>query len=136
MANSKITTLIADDVGMMRSTLRALLAEYGLDNIEEAINGEDALRRFTVTRHSLIMLDIDMPKMSGMEVLNEIRKHDRDTYIVMVSAHSSVDNVKQAMAQGVNAFVVKPYSAKKIAAVLHKFAKDRNIVLDKEISNV
>jgi YesN/AraC family two-component response regulator len=135
MPDNTFKILIADDIGMMRSTLRALLAGHGLKNIEEAVNGEDALKRFTVTRHSLIMLDIDMPKMSGMEVLNEIRKHDRDTYIVMVSAHSSVDNVKQAMAQGVNAFVVKPYSAKKIEAVLQKFAKDRNISL-KEMGNV
>jgi len=135
MPDNTFKILIADDIGMMRSTLRALLAGYGLKNIEEAVNGEDALKLFTVTRHSLIMLDIDMPKMSGMEVLNEIRKHDHDTYIVMVSAHSSVDNVKQAMAQGVNAFVVKPYSAKKIEAVLQKFAKDRNISL-KEMGNV
>jgi len=135
MPSNTLKILIADDVGMMRSTLRALLADHGLNNVEEAVNGEDALKRFTVTRHSLIMLDIDMPKMSGMEVLYEIRKHDRDTYIVMVSAHSSVDNVKQAMAQGVNAFVVKPYSAKKIEAVLQKFAKDRNISLQ-EMGNV
>lgn len=137
MASSvDVRVLLADDIGVMRSALRALLSSFGFTAIDEVSNGEDALKKFALVRYDLVMLDIDMPKKSGMEVLQEIRKANSNVYVIMVSAHSSVGNVKEAVSQGVNAFVVKPYSAKKIEAALAKFARERDFSMDKDAFNV
>ncbi|RXF01688.1 response regulator, partial [Pseudoalteromonas phenolica] len=66
-------------------------------------------------------LDIELPDGDGKELIAEINKINENINVVMVSAHSTVDNVKDAIERGAKGFVVKPFSPKKIAAMLKKF---------------
>lgn len=117
----QIKVLLADDIAEMRSILKHALEKYGLTHVEEASNGEDALNKYKLSSHSLVMLDINMPLMNGIEALKAIKAINPDTFVVMVSAESTTENLKTALASGVNGFVVKPYSTAKIDGIIQKF---------------
>lgn len=116
-----INILIVDDIPVMRSLLKKILRESGYGNVTEAANGEIALEKFKLQTYSMVLLDINMPIKDGVTVLKEIREIDPDVFVVMVSADSTVDNIKSTLALGVNGFIVKPYSAAKISGIIQKF---------------
>ena len=120
-----IKVLIADDIAAMRGILRKSLFPYGLTNVEETSNGEDALLKYKLHGHDLVMLDINMPIKNGIEALKEIKAINPETFVVMVTADSTVDNLKTALDNGVNGFVVKPYSTAKIDGIIQKFNQHR-----------
>jgi len=115
--------LVADDTGDSRQLLVRLLQKCTTAQIVEARNGADAVDAFNRFRSPLVFLDIDMPEMDGMAALNKIRAIEQSSFCVMVTGLSSAKNVNQALAEGANAFVVKPYSAGRIADVLRKYEK-------------
>ena len=120
-----IKVLLADDISEMRSILKKSLRPYGLVNVDEANNGEDALEKYKLHQHSLVMLDINMPLKNGIEVLKEIKAMSPDTFVVMVSADSTAENLKNALANGVNGFLVKPYSSAKVDGIIKKLNQHR-----------
>jgi two-component system chemotaxis response regulator CheY len=120
-----IKVLLADDIAEMRGILKKTLRPYGLISVDEANNGEDALEKYKLHQHSLVMLDINMPLKNGIEVLQEIKAMSPDTFIVMVSADSTAENLKNALASGVNGFLVKPYSTAKVDGIINKLNQHR-----------
>lgn len=114
--------LIADDVALMRDLLRSVLRNLDHQNIIEAADGEQALAYFQRReRPEVAFLDIKMPKMDGLTLLKEIRRDYPQTFIVIVSAEGTIDNLRQAIADGADAFVVKPYQGIKIQEALTKY---------------
>ena len=124
-AAKDIKVLLADDIAAMRGILRKALRPYGLTNIEEVSNGEDAVGKYKLHDHDLVMLDISMPIKNGIEALKEIKAINPGTFVVMVTADSTVDNLKTALDSGVNGFVVKPYSTAKIDGIIKLFNQHR-----------
>jgi two-component system chemotaxis response regulator CheY len=120
-----IKILLADDIAEMRGLLKNVLRPYGLTNVDEATNGEDALEKFKLHRYPVVMLDINMPIKSGIEALQEIKAMSPETFVVIVSADSTTENLKNALASGVNGFIVKPYSAAKVDGIIKKLNQHR-----------
>lgn len=104
---------------MMREMLRYILRSEDYPVIGEASNGKDAIALCARKKPGLVLLDINMPKMDGMQVLEEIRKISPATIVLMVSAEATMDKVNEAMAKGADGFVVKPLNS---ASVLAKIA--------------
>jgi len=119
----KDRVLIVDDVVVMRSLLKSVLVSFGCEDVSEAACGEDALALLGKADYSLVFLDINMPGISGMKTLEKIREFDQDIFIIMVSSHSSAENVKQAIQNGVNGFIVKPYTQNKVGEILEKYRR-------------
>ena len=71
--------------------------------------------------YRMVMLDIDMPGTSGMQILKSIRDLGQPVFAVMVSSHTTMENVKSAIEMGANGFVVKPYKETKIGDILSKY---------------
>ena len=120
---TKSKILIADDVALMRDLLKGMLRGFGYVNIDEACNGEGALQRFMIGRHNLVILDINMPKQNGIDTVKAIRAVDPLTFIIMISGNSAIDIVTDALASGINGYIVKPYTPKKLAEILGKYAE-------------
>lgn len=114
------TALIADDMEEMRLLLRKTLETLGINVIAQVADGEEALRFISAQPPDMCFLDIDMPGNTGLEILREIGRRQIATYPVIISGHSTLDNVKAAIAEGAKAFVVKPYTFDKV-----KHATDR-----------
>jgi len=121
--NEPPTILVVDDKADSRQLLMRMLRVATRAVVMEARDGEQALIEFMVHQPCLTFLDIDMPGTDGLAALGAIRAISPDASIVMVSGTGSAINVKEALTLGATGFVVKPYSAGRILAVLQKFEK-------------
>jgi CheY-like chemotaxis protein len=125
MNHSKITSLIADDVGASRELLRQILLKLEVDVTAMVTDGAQALTKLKAQRFDIVFLDIDMPGRTGLEVLEQMSAHGPMPWVIMVSAHSTMDNFKAAIDQGAKGFVVKPYNMSKIKQVIERFEQER-----------
>jgi two-component system chemotaxis response regulator CheY len=122
-ADQRLRVLIADDTPAIRAILMRMVRQ-SVDALQlEARNGHEAVREYRAKQPNLVFLDIDMPGSDGLDALEEIRGLDPRAYVVMVSGHSSLEKVQQAVALGAEGFVVKPFSSRRIAEVLRKFER-------------
>lgn len=114
--------LIVDDFATMRRILKNILRQIGFTNIYEADNGKNALNMLKKQKFDLILCDWNMPEMSGLELLNEIRSDNelKDTPFVMVTAEAQKNNIIEAVQAGVSNYVVKPFTAETINGKLKK----------------
>ncbi|MDQ3268351.1 MAG: response regulator [Pseudomonadota bacterium] len=117
--SEKPTAIVVDDDNMMREMLMIILRSEDYPVVGEASNGPDAIALFGRRKPGLVLLDINMPKMGGMQVLEEIRKISPATIVLMVSAEATMDKVREAIQKGADGFVVKPLNP---ASVLDKIA--------------
>jgi DNA-binding NtrC family response regulator len=101
--------LIVDDEADLRRTLALLLGKTY--KVAEAANGNDALRFLEKQRPRLVLLDISMPGLSGIEVLRAARDLDKTLRIVMVTSHQELEIAKSALDLGAIAYVTKPFDA-------------------------
>jgi len=119
--NTQLSILIVDDVSTVRSFLSQTLMHLGIENVKEASTAAQCISECRAANFNIIFLDIELPDGDGKELIAQINELSPETNVVMVSAHSGVENVKDARDRGAKGFVVKPFSPKKIAAMLKKF---------------
>ncbi|MFO7929089.1 MAG: response regulator [Candidatus Humimicrobiaceae bacterium] len=111
--------LIVDDEQNIRKTLKQCLANEGYD-IDIAVNGEEALKKIKDDNFDLVLLDIKMPGMNGMEVLNKLRERKDSTNVVMMTAYGTVERAVEAMKLGAIDFLSKPFTPEEIRNLVKK----------------
>ncbi len=99
--------LIVDDEPDAVELLKEFLAAKGYDTLT-ASNGEDALRLVKTERPHLILLDVRMPKMNGLEVLRQVRQIDQEVGVIIVTAVDEEETGRQALKLGAFDYIVKP----------------------------
>jgi DNA-binding NtrC family response regulator len=99
--------LIIDDEKVIRSTLREIL-EFEKYTIDEAQDGLEGLEKIKNNDYDVILCDIKMPKMDGMEVLQKAKELEKETQFIMVSAHGDIDTAVQSTKKGAFDFISKP----------------------------
>lgn len=112
--------LIVDDAAFMRSMLKKIIAGISGCLIQEAQDGEQALRFYEESHPGLVLLDISMPGMSGIEVLKELRRRDPEAFIVMCSAIGQESMIREAIENGASDFIIKPFKPEQIIAVFRR----------------
>lgn len=113
--NAKV--LVVDDSGLARRTVRHALEAMGL-TVEEAVDGATALERYYINRHDLVVLDMVMDGMYGLEVLAKMRELNPDIRVIVATAdiqQSTRDQVREA---GAAAFVNKPISRAQLTEIV------------------
>ena len=106
-------TLIVDDEKNIRLTLSQALETLGAE-IDTAANGEEALTKLKGRKFGLILLDIRMPGMDGMEVLRQVREIRPDIRVIMITAYGTVESAVEAMKLGAVDFLQKPFDPEEI----------------------
>jgi two-component system nitrogen regulation response regulator NtrX len=101
------TVLVVDDEASIRRTLREIL-EYEDFAVEEAEDGEEALTAIRENQYDLVLLDVKMPKVDGMDVLEEIASEATDLPVVMISGHGTIETAVEATKLGAYDFIEKP----------------------------
>ena len=104
---------VEDEVSTRQNHIVFLKSNYGF-NIFEADNGAEALEIYKKHKPDIVLTDITMPKMSGLELIKEIRKISHHTKIVVITAHSEQDKLMQALGLDVINYLVKPIDRKKL----------------------
>lgn len=107
-----LRVLIVDDQADARALLRVMLTEFGVTQIYESTDGRDALTFIDVAPDmiDLIICDWNMPKMTGIELIRQLRSVYPDTPFLMVTGRKDMDSVVEAKASGVTAYICKPFS--------------------------
>lgn len=124
--DTSINVLIVDDYQSMRRTIADILRHLGFRNLFYAEDGKQALRRLDETPIGLMVLDWDMPIMTGIEVLRQMRGSEtyKELPVIMVTAVASREKVMEAIDSGVTNYIVKPFTPqtmeKKIRQVFAK----------------
>lgn len=131
MANNKdISILIVDDNDMTRETLRVILRSDDYNVIGEATDGDVALELVTKLKPDIILLDVIMPKVSGLEALRSIRLVSPDVSILMVTANTDAETVSEAVKSGISGYIIKPFNARKVLDTVQSVATKVRSVRD------
>ncbi|MDP2716356.1 response regulator transcription factor [Rheinheimera sp.] len=113
-----LSALIVDDVAAVRSYISQILQQLGITSVIEAADGNTATQLFSQHQPQLVFLDIQLPDIDGQQLLKLFKQQDQHTVVFMVSAFSSVENLKQAIENGAKAFVIKPFTASRINSLV------------------
>ncbi|MGA8765210.1 MAG: sigma-54 dependent transcriptional regulator [Candidatus Sulfotelmatobacter sp.] len=129
--------LIVDDEAEIRESLQTLLEMEGFV-VETASSGEEGLQRVGEHPYDLILLDLTLPGRDGIDILAEIRAHDAQLPVIMITAYGTVENAVRAMQAGAANFVQKPWDNEKLvadvrAAVGWRRAAEENIQLKRAL---
>ena len=102
--------LVVDDQKSMRGLVRFALLQMGIETVDGAESGEEAIKKLSTTRYDLVITDLHMGGFSGLGLLKAIRSHPvlRGTPVIMATSETSSDTVRQAKTAGVDAFILKP----------------------------
>ncbi|MEN2985948.1 MAG: chemotaxis response regulator CheY [Thermodesulfovibrionaceae bacterium] len=127
MFNYKIKVLVIDDFPTMRRIIKNLLKQIGFENIDEAENGEEALRKLHSSDYGLIVSDWNMPVMDGLQLLKAVRTDPKlkEIPFLMVTAEAEKEKVIEAIKSGVDNYIVKPFTGEVLKEKLEKIAQKK-----------
>lgn len=123
MSVENLKVLICDDSMLVRKKLSKALEAAGVANVFEAADGEAAVEKFKEVSPDLTLMDIVMPKMTGVDALKAILSADPKAKVVMASSVGTQENLKEAINAGAFDFLQKPISDDQLKALIAKIAK-------------
>ncbi len=113
ISETKGSILVVDDEADIRESLELLLGMEGY-RVDSAASGAEGLQRLEANAYDLVLLDLMMPDVSGMEVIARIRERDQQTPIFMITAYGSIENAVQALKAGATDYFTKPWDNEKL----------------------
>ena len=139
----KIKILLADDEKDLAKAVATILT-YSNYNVDVVNNGKEAIEKINNKIYDLMILDIMMPVMDGIQVLKELRKNNIKTPVILLTAKSQVDDKVEGLDSGANDYLTKPFDKKELLARIRALTRIKeeneekyevgNIVFDKETS--
>lgn len=112
--------LIVDDAAFMRMMIKDILSKNGYIVIGEAENGAKAVEKYNELRPDLVIMDITMPEMDGIEAVKAIKGIDGSANIIMCSAMGQQAMVIESIQAGAKDFIVKPFQAERVIEAVSK----------------
>lgn len=115
--------LVVDDDTLMREVLKALLREDGFTVVGEARDGQGALSQLGKLNPDVVCLDVNMPGMSGLDVLKAMQQAAPDTKVVMITGDASMATVREAVSFGAAGYIIKPFKAGRVGPAIRAALK-------------
>ena len=112
--------LICDDAAFMRMMIKDILTKNGYNIVGEAENGAKAVEKYAELKPDLVLMDITMPEMDGIEALKKIKAADANASIIMCSAMGQQAMVIESIQSGAKDFSVKPFQADRVLEAVQK----------------
>lgn len=116
--------LIVDDAAFMRMMIKDILTKNGYNVVAEAENGLKAIDKYNETKPDLVLMDITMPEMDGLQALKKIKGADAGAKIIMCSAMGQQAMVIDSIQSGAKDFIVKPFQAERVLEAVKKAIGD------------
>jgi DNA-binding NtrC family response regulator len=134
---ANIRILIVDDELIVRESLGNWLKEEGY-SVDTSENGQNALEKIKSQGRDLVIADVKMPGMDGIELLEKCKKLDPDLQVLVMTAYASIDTAVQAMRKGAFDYIVKPFNPEDVTQIIQralkfKMLEKENILLKKEL---
>lgn len=135
---NRMNTLIVDDEAELRRSVISIL-KTAMPEIEfvidEASNGKEALDKVKEQSWDLVLMDVKMPEMNGLEALTAIKEHDPRTFVVLMTAHSNLHDAVLAIKEGAYDYVEKPVNPQTLTEIVRKSLEARDLVSSLALSN-
>jgi two-component system nitrogen regulation response regulator NtrX len=119
--------LVIDDEKNIRTTLQEIL-QYESYEVDLASSGQEGLDMFALKKYDIVLCDIKMPEMDGLEVLEKIFEKDKDTQVIMISGHGNVENAVHAIKHGAYDFIQKPLDLNRLLITIRN-AMDKSSLI-------
>ena len=126
MSQPKERILIVDDEKNIRLTVSYTLQPLGYE-VETAVNGEEALHKLKEANYSLILLDLRMPGMDGLQLLRHIARDHSDMPVAIITAHGTIENAVEAMKLGAIDFIRKPFTPAELRQLVTTILERRQL---------
>ncbi len=124
----KTNILVVDDLRSMRLTLGGILEDKG-HNVVTVENGYQAIEAVRKTHFNVIFMDIKMPGINGVQTFREVKKIDPKAVVIMMTAYSVEDLIKEAMEEGAYAIVSKPFDIDKVISIIDELLQEKILIL-------
>lgn len=112
------TVLLCDDAVFTRTLLNGIVSAAGYEVVGEADTGRQAIEEYERLKPDVVLMDIVMPDMGGLDAIREIRARDANACIVMCSAMGQQKLMEEALAAGASGFIVKPFTSSRVLEAL------------------
>jgi DNA-binding NtrC family response regulator len=126
------TILIIDDEKSIRKTLSEILSYEGY-KIDEAGDGEEGLKRFSEKTYDVVLCDIKMPKLDGIEFLEKSREINSDVPVIMISGHGNIDTAVEAVKKGAFDYISKPPDLNRLLITLRNALEKQSLVSEAKV---
>lgn len=123
--------LIVDDEAAIRRTLKDILS-YEKFQVDEAKDGMDGLAKIKKNDYDVVLMDIKMPNMDGMDALERLQEIVPDLPVIMISGHANIDNAVEAVKKGAFDFISKPPDLNRLLITVRNALEQKNLVHDKK----
>lgn len=138
MNTTELKTLIVDDESDLRKSVASILQNISSDVsfvIEEATNGLEAVQKVKSGDFDLVLMDVRMPELDGLSALAQIKEHTPGTFVVIMTAHSNLQDAVTAIKEGAYDYLEKPVRSEKLTAIVKKSLEAREMVSSLALSN-
>lgn len=112
--------LVVDDAAFMRMMIKDILSKNGFEIVGEAENGARAIEKYKELVPDLVIMDITMPEVDGIQAVKEIKKFNPDSKVIMCSAMGQQAMVIESIQAGARDFIVKPFQAERVLEAVKK----------------
>jgi two-component system chemotaxis response regulator CheY len=119
----KKRVLIVDDSNFLRNSLKSILEQLPFEVVGMVDNGLTAITKYKELKPDVVMIDMIMPQLGGLDCLRLLKKVDPNAVVVMVSSVSSQDTVVSCLKEGAKHYILKPYDANKVKQVMESIFK-------------
>jgi two-component system response regulator AtoC len=119
--------LVVDDEETQRRMLKKILTREGYE-VETAAGGKEALEKITERRAEVVVTDIKMPDMDGLELFHEIKWLDHNAAVILITAYGSINSAVQAMAEGASYYLTKPVDVNHLKVLIRKALENRALL--------
>jgi two-component system, NtrC family, nitrogen regulation response regulator NtrX len=126
------TILIIDDEKAIRKTLTEILSYEGY-KIDEASDGEEGLKRFSEKAYDIVLCDIKMPKLDGIEFLEKAKEINGDVPVIMISGHGNIDTAVEAVKKGAFDYISKPPDLNRLLITLRNALDKQSLVTETKV---
>jgi two-component system response regulator AtoC len=134
----KLSLLIVDDEAELRASVISIIKTSFQDiqfEVSEADNGRQAVALVDSQKFDLVLMDVRMPEMNGLEALQLIKEKEPETFVVIMTAHSNLQDAVLAIKQGAYDYIEKPVQSARLAEIVKKTFEARDLVSDLALSN-
>jgi len=123
-----LKVLVADDDQGLRLSVKSTLASTGKYHVEEAFDGMNAVEKIKANNFEIVVLDVDMPRLNGLEALKLIKEHNPGIIVIMMTAFATIDNAVQAVKDGAYNFLSKPFHGDDLVKTIDRARIAMNLI--------